>query len=603
MVLLARGADAAARLRRGDGDGPGRGRPRPRVARQGARREKGGDRAAPGPDGLPQGRAGAHPRGGEGACGGSARGGTGGARRPGGARRRPRARRARGAGGPAGGGAPRGRPGRRGGAAARGAAAGGPAAAERELRGVAKRRHARLRNAAAGCFLVVRAKDGNKGDAEGDESTWLRCDSVQADGVEAVFEVTQGNTPDTIRFKSMANALFVEMVPPTRRLGWVLRAVVADPSSRNVPTADFRREGNAFKAIASGGAITVIVDGAPRDSNPVRGHGNKPHNKQGGSAGDRYAQFSVEYLDDDALSRAKTTQERVEREQTELMTKPADVKCEGKCVVSYGLYGSDPKYTQGAVRNSELIHKVFPGWTARFYHREDVPEDILNQLRNNGAELVLMSRGSRTTNGAIAGMFWRFLVADDASVERFIVRDSDSRLNAREAHAVAEWMKSGKKVHTIRDHPNHDRPLNGGLWGGVRGCIPGGLAEEVRKFSNKQGYGGDLQFLNEVVWPRVKHDQMAHDAYTCRKYPNSKPFPTKRPDNYQHVGLTAPRHDGTGAVGAARANGYMRGLASRCRAVGAPRARAPQNGLRARVDWARVFIDVSFQAGRGGKQD
>ena len=116
------------------------------------------------------------------------------------------------------------------------------------------------------------------------------------------------------------------------------------------------------------------------------------------------------------------------------------------------------------------------------------------------------------------------------------ITHSDSRLNAREAHAVAEWMKSGKKVHTIRDHPNHDRPLNGGLWGGVRGCIPGGLAEEVRRFSNKQGYGGDLQFLNEVVWPRVKHDQMAHDAYTCRKYPNSKPFPTKRPDNYQHVG-------------------------------------------------------------------
>ena len=308
-----------------------------------------------GPGRLPQGRAGAHPRGAKFACGGSARGARGTARRPRGARpsrRRAAPAPARGARGPAGGGAPRGRPGRAAAAPRPRRRRRGPAAAERELRGVAKRRHARLRNAAAGCFLVVRAKDGNKGDAEGDESTWLRCDSVQADGVEAVFEVTQGNTPDTIRFKSMANALFVEMVPPTRRLGWVLRAVVADPSSRNVPTADFRREGNAFKAIASGGAITVIVDGAPRDSNPVRGHGNKPHNKQGGSAGDRYAQFVVEYLDDDALSRAKTTQERVEREQTELMTKPADVKCEGKCVVSYGLYGSDPEIHAG--RGPEL---------------------------------------------------------------------------------------------------------------------------------------------------------------------------------------------------------------------------------------------------------
>ncbi len=41
--------------------------------------------------------------------------------------------------------------------------------------------------------------------------------------------------------------------------------------------------------------------------------------------------------------------------------------------------------------------------------------------------------------GGIAGMFWRFLVADDPQVDRFIVRDSDSRLNARDAYAVAEW--------------------------------------------------------------------------------------------------------------------------------------------------------------------
>lgn len=152
-------------------------------------------------------------------------------------------------------------------------------------------------------------------------------------------------------------------------------------------------------------------------------------------------------------------------------------------------------------------------------------------------------------------MFWRFLVADDPDVERFIVRDSDSRLNAREAHAVAEWIASGKKIHTIRDHPNHDRPLNGGLWGGVKGAVPG-IMDEIRKFSNKQGYGGDLQFLNEVVWPRVKGDQLGHDAYTCTKYPNSRPFPTKRPDNYQHVGQVFDERDRSRARDI---NGYMRG--------------------------------------------
>jgi hypothetical protein len=51
-------------------------------------------------------------------------------------------------------------------------------------------------------------------------------------------------------------------------------------------------------------------------------------------------------------------------------------------------------------------------------------------------------------DGGIAGMFWRFLVADDPSVDRFIVRDADSRLNPRDALAVAEWVRSGTALHT-----------------------------------------------------------------------------------------------------------------------------------------------------------
>jgi len=34
-------------------------------------------------------------------------------------------------------------------------------------------------------------------------------------------------------------------------------------------------------------------------------------------------------------------------------------------------------------------------------------------------------------------------------VDRFIVRDSDSRLNPRDALAVAEWIGSGANLHTV----------------------------------------------------------------------------------------------------------------------------------------------------------
>ena len=49
-------------------------------------------------------------------------------------------------------------------------------------------------------------------------------------------------------------------------------------------------------------------------------------------------------------------------------------------------------------------------------------------------------------------------------------------------------------------------------------------------------YGADLVFLDNFVWPRVVHEQMAHDAFNCADHPNSFPFPTPRRDDFEHVG-------------------------------------------------------------------
>ena len=189
--------------------------------------------------------------------------------------------------------------------------------------------------------------------------------------------------------------------------------------------------------------------------------------------------------------------------------------------MSYGLYGANPKYITGAIRNAELVKVWFPGWVARFYVDDTVPKDKIATLQAKGAEIISM--GSRI-KGGIAGMFWRFLVADDATVDRWIVRDSDSRLNPRERFAVEEWIRSGKSVHTIRDHPNHERPLNGGLWGGVRGAIRGSMTEMVKAFPNKEAYGGDLQFLGEA---RVASARQC--ARGARSAPSSSAHKTRAP--------------------------------------------------------------------------
>lgn len=221
-----------------------------------------------------------------------------------------------------------------------------------------------------------------------------------------------------------------------------------------------------------------------------------------------------------------------------------------KRVISFGLYGSKPKYTIGAVRNAELAKVYFPGWVCRFYVTSDVPKDILAQLTALGAEIRDIPSGM----GYTSGMFWRFMVAGDPTVDRYIIRDTDSRLNARDRIAVEEWIQSKYPIHILRDHVNHCIVMNGGMWGGVKNGIPfpvnsglsptsNALEAMVLAWENKNEYMADLHFLHDILWPLIKDKQLAHDAYCCDRYPNTKPFPTQRSVNYQHVGQVFDEFD------------------------------------------------------------
>jgi hypothetical protein len=101
--------------------------------------------------------------------------------------------------------------------------------------------------------------------------------------------------------------------------------------------------------------------------------------------------------------------------------------------------------------------------------------------------------------------------------------------------AVEEWIESGQPVHVLRDHINHCIVMNGGMWGGIKGAIPD-MKRLVEAWESRDEYMADLHFLEEKVWPIIKHSHIAHDSYCCDRFPHTKPFPTKRYLNYQHVG-------------------------------------------------------------------
>lgn len=176
-------------------------------------------------------------------------------------------------------------------------------------------------------------------------------------------------------------------------------------------------------------------------------------------------------------------------------------------VISFSLYGQDPMYLQGALENVRLAREYYPGWICRFYCGMDVPGGLVDQLWREGAEIC-----REAARGPHHGSFWRFFVASDASLERFIVRDTDSRLNPREAAAVAEWEASGKAFHLMRDHPLHivrRWPILGGMWGGLGG-FNDDLRQEVNRWGRFSSKGSDQDFLARWLWPRARKDCLQH---------------------------------------------------------------------------------------------
>ncbi len=97
-------------------------------------------------------------------------------------------------------------------------------------------------------------------------------------------------------------------------------------------------------------------------------------------------------------------------------------------------------------------------------------------------------------------------------------------------------------MHILRDHVNHCIVMNGGMWGGVKGAIDD-MEGKVKSWENRNEYMADLHFLDQYIWPDIKGHQLSHDSYCCDRYPNSKPFPTRRYSNYQHVGQVFDEYD------------------------------------------------------------
>ncbi|MTD38005.1 tetratricopeptide repeat protein [Erwinia sp. CPCC 100877] len=179
-----------------------------------------------------------------------------------------------------------------------------------------------------------------------------------------------------------------------------------------------------------------------------------------------------------------------------------------KNIISFSLFGSQPKYCETIVKNVSIAKELYPGWTCRVYLDNTVPDHTWRRLITFDAQLIDMS-----SDKSLAQTMWRFLVMDDKTVERFIIRDADALISERESAAVKEWISSGKCFHHMRDYFTHTDLMLAGMWGGINGIFPRlypMMQDFVRKYNGNIRFT-DQAFLRKVLWPTVRKSLLSHD--------------------------------------------------------------------------------------------
>ena len=153
----------------------------------------------------------------------------------------------------------------------------------------------------------------------------------------------------------------------------------------------------------------------------------------------------------------------------------------------------------GALANAKLVEDTFPGWRLRFYHDGSVPSALLTELRaaSPAVQLVDVTRNNAASANPRA---WRLAVASDPTVGRWLVRDVDARLSARDKAAVDEWVASGRRFSVMRDHPGQTRfPINAGMMGGTRDAMP--CLERLVLSSTSAGLVPRSSYQSSLLFP------------------------------------------------------------------------------------------------------
>jgi hypothetical protein len=185
-----------------------------------------------------------------------------------------------------------------------------------------------------------------------------------------------------------------------------------------------------------------------------------------------------------------------------------------KPIVSFSLFGTEPKYYVGAEKNITEIKQLLPDWEVRIYYHENMILDgKVEHLTNLGGTLINVKDIVLGDKESIHyPFFWRFLAFFENTPT--IVRDLDSRFSDREVQYINQWMNSERDYFIIRDHP-WQAPVPSGLFG-VKKFI-GEFKDHFINFVNNEDlrWGADQEILR-IYMERINKENVFYCGYDDR---------------------------------------------------------------------------------------
>jgi hypothetical protein len=202
-------------------------------------------------------------------------------------------------------------------------------------------------------------------------------------------------------------------------------------------------------------------------------------------------------------------------------------------VISFNLWGNNPTYTIGAIKNAEQAKNIYPDFECWFYiHQETVPQEIINELQKFDNVKIIFKNGDLNT---CKPMMWRFEAIDDPEVEIIMSRDTDTRFWLREKLAVEEWLQSGKLFHIMRDHPHHNFSILGGMFGTRKILKIPSWINIINNLNQVENRDYDQTFLRDYIYPLIVNNSIIHATFN-KKESHATNFPIDYNDNYNFVG-------------------------------------------------------------------